>query len=226
MKHECSIVRDLLPLYAEDMVSPDTKAFLKEHLSVCEPCRREFSQMQQPEAVSFPMPVTGEAVPLQILNRKWKRKNFAIALLLLLSAVLIGGYLLILCHRPFEVAVPSRSEDILVTTWIEPWEEACGNQRFRIHFEHRNGKALQLSREDTYATDASGHHIPTGYTIEVRETLWDLFGSAEYQHSLGMAYACEEETLPEGFDFTITVIYKDKTVTYSMASEGLFTAQN
>ena len=32
MKNECSIVCDLLPLYAEDMVSEDTAEFVKEQI--------------------------------------------------------------------------------------------------------------------------------------------------------------------------------------------------
>ena len=39
MKHECSIVRDLLPLYAEGMLSEDSAAFVREHLETCEDCR-------------------------------------------------------------------------------------------------------------------------------------------------------------------------------------------
>ena len=43
MTNECSIVRDLLPLYAENMVSPDTSAFVEGHLDTCEACRRAVS---------------------------------------------------------------------------------------------------------------------------------------------------------------------------------------
>ena len=32
MKKECSVVRDVLPLYLEHMVSEGTTVFLKEHL--------------------------------------------------------------------------------------------------------------------------------------------------------------------------------------------------
>ena len=32
MKNECNIVRDILPLYVEDMVSEETAKFVKEHL--------------------------------------------------------------------------------------------------------------------------------------------------------------------------------------------------
>ena len=31
MENRCNIIRDILPLYIEDMVSPDTTAFLEEH---------------------------------------------------------------------------------------------------------------------------------------------------------------------------------------------------
>lgn len=48
MKKECSIVRDLLPLYIEDMVSENTAAFVGEHLKTCPSCQREYANMQTP----------------------------------------------------------------------------------------------------------------------------------------------------------------------------------
>ena len=35
MKNECKIVRDVLPLYLEDMVSEETADFVKEHIAKC-----------------------------------------------------------------------------------------------------------------------------------------------------------------------------------------------
>ena len=48
MKKECSIVRDLLPLYTEKMVSDDTAEFVASHLSNCPECNEIFSSMQEP----------------------------------------------------------------------------------------------------------------------------------------------------------------------------------
>ncbi len=48
MKNECSIVRDILPLYAENMVSEDTADFVKEHLKNCAACRTELEKMREP----------------------------------------------------------------------------------------------------------------------------------------------------------------------------------
>ena len=41
MKNECNIVRDILPLYVEDMVSEETEKFVKEHLAECKNCRED-----------------------------------------------------------------------------------------------------------------------------------------------------------------------------------------
>ncbi|MCM1047242.1 MAG: zf-HC2 domain-containing protein [Clostridiales bacterium] len=41
MKKECSIVRDVLPLYFEKMVSEDTAAFVREHIENCSDCAAE-----------------------------------------------------------------------------------------------------------------------------------------------------------------------------------------
>ena len=46
MKHECSIVRDLLPLYVESMVSEETAAFVKEHLAECQNCTEAYEAMK------------------------------------------------------------------------------------------------------------------------------------------------------------------------------------
>lgn len=46
MKHECSLVRDVLPLYLEKMVSDDTAEFVKEHLETCPACAAELASME------------------------------------------------------------------------------------------------------------------------------------------------------------------------------------
>ena len=39
MSKECDIVRDLLPLYADDVVSDTSREIIEEHLSDCPDCR-------------------------------------------------------------------------------------------------------------------------------------------------------------------------------------------
>ena len=46
MKNDCKIIKDLLPLYAEDMVSEETAQYIDEHLKDCEECRTELESLK------------------------------------------------------------------------------------------------------------------------------------------------------------------------------------
>ena len=48
MNNKCNLIRDILPLYVEDMVSMDTREFVSEHLEHCETCRAELEHMRKP----------------------------------------------------------------------------------------------------------------------------------------------------------------------------------
>lgn len=89
MNNECSIVRDLLPLYTEDMVSEETAAFVRGHLTHCEACRAEHARMSEPASPPESAAEGGE-VPLTAFRRRWiRRKRRMIGLTALLTAVLV-----------------------------------------------------------------------------------------------------------------------------------------
>ena len=46
MRNECNIIKDLLPLYVENMVCEDTIYFIEEHISTCEKCRNKLKSME------------------------------------------------------------------------------------------------------------------------------------------------------------------------------------
>ena len=46
-KYECSIVKDLLPLYVEDMVSAETARYVSEHLKGCPVCKAELAKSER-----------------------------------------------------------------------------------------------------------------------------------------------------------------------------------
>ena len=47
MKISCDVIRDLLPLYVEDMLSNDSKNIVDEHIEQCESCRDELKNYQE-----------------------------------------------------------------------------------------------------------------------------------------------------------------------------------
>jgi len=47
MKISCNIIRDLLPLYAEDLASEDTRALVDNHLCDCESCTEFLKEIKK-----------------------------------------------------------------------------------------------------------------------------------------------------------------------------------
>ncbi len=47
MTNECNLVRDLLALYAEGLLSAESSEFVKEHLQTCKACRAELAELEK-----------------------------------------------------------------------------------------------------------------------------------------------------------------------------------
>lgn len=90
MINECSIIRDLLPLYAEKMVSSDTADFVEEHLKGCEACRKEYEKTKEPQRASE----APAAAPLFKLRRKMKFKKIQTVALtaVFVTALLVSAF--------------------------------------------------------------------------------------------------------------------------------------
>lgn len=80
MKNECSVIRDLLPLYLEGMVSEDTAAYIKEHLENCPECTAELDAISQSTEIDcvYDNKNNGDnedALALKTVKKKIKRKR-------------------------------------------------------------------------------------------------------------------------------------------------------
>ena len=97
MKNKCNIIRDILPLYVEDMVSADTSAFVEEHLEKCAECRAELENMKKSNGLEKNnVSVEDEVMPLKVFKKKWYRQlNLIMTVCVLATAFItgIGAYL-------------------------------------------------------------------------------------------------------------------------------------
>ena len=97
MKNKCNIIRDILPLYVEDMVSADTSAFVEEHLEKCAECRAELEDMKKSNGLEKNnVSVEDEFMPLKAFKKKWYRQlNLIMTVCVLATAFItgIGAYL-------------------------------------------------------------------------------------------------------------------------------------
>ena len=105
MKHECDIVRDLLPLYAEKLGSEATTELVKEHLKGCPACRVELEKLREPVPAAPEIDVDAE--PLRRLKKALLRKK--VQTVLCTSAVLLALLLSILSFLTAPARLPASS---------------------------------------------------------------------------------------------------------------------
>ena len=73
MSISCEIIRDLLPLYLDDVCSNDSKTAVTEHIAACEKCKAELQAMQKDILISKTAQNITEAEAVMNLSKKWKK---------------------------------------------------------------------------------------------------------------------------------------------------------
>lgn len=86
----CSVIKDLLPLYADGVVSEDTRRIVAEHLENCADCRKIYESMTSQVAIPIE-----SAKPLKNFKQSWKKKKIVIALtsVIITLTIICSGYL-------------------------------------------------------------------------------------------------------------------------------------
>lgn len=90
----CNIVKDLLPLYLEELCSEDSRSYVEAHLAQCESCRNSCSLLKRTD-------LTADATETQEINAFKKLKSYfsgqmSISYLLFLAVLCIGIFILLL----------------------------------------------------------------------------------------------------------------------------------
>ena len=94
MKTECSVVRDLLPLYVEDMVSEETAQFVLDHLNVCADCKAEYGALMSDSPLTNIEKKsdinTEQAKSFKTTMRRMNRQFYSLAYAALIFLIFLG----------------------------------------------------------------------------------------------------------------------------------------
>ncbi len=197
MSKECSIVRDLLPLYIEDMVSADTGEFVKEHLGGCEACRAEWEGMKrsqtqekgQKEANGKESPndkadaaVGDEVAPLVSIQRKLRKQKGKTILCtgLFLVALFVSAFacLSIPVYFPYEAELFTIKDN--------------GDESITITFDERVTDYLLVTDAYNCAEEGITEGMGT-YQISAWTSLWDTWFSKRGVQSVTIQKGVTEE---------------------------------
>lgn len=93
MKTKCNVIRDLLPLYAENLTSEESNNLISEHLQNCEDCRNGYEKIT--EKMELPTNID------DINNLKKARRKDRINLIIGITATILFFSLVFVLVKPY-----------------------------------------------------------------------------------------------------------------------------
>lgn len=125
---KCHIIQDLLPLFAEQLTSPETDAAIRAHLESCEACAQQYAETltQSNAAITAPEDIT----PLKSVKKRGKRNTLLTAAAAAVAAVLLAFQFYLFCLRGFQL----RSEQIEmhISTYWDLYDENAATKLKRF----------------------------------------------------------------------------------------------
>lgn len=203
MNITCDIIRDLLPLYVEDMVSADSKKMVDEHLCTCDPCMKQLGIMKK--AQTMPMDVKVESLE-RVENSIRRRRILAVMTALLFVATMLMSGALFLDAKIYLTA--EQAVDSV---------EALEDGSIRIHWTDDFSIAgiSNLGSEDKYSDEPTGN---TGIIV------WAPLSNLLFQKGI-VSYEEMMEQLPENIRDSYPISKADYNA-YTYQLEGGASSQN
>lgn len=163
MNISCEIIRDLLPLYVDEVCSDDSRNLVENHLQGCEGCKTELNYMkgdlpQQKE-------IAEETKTVKAMQNAWKKsKKITIE-----KIVILGIMLFVLCVILFypDMPMPVFEKDLEV-------RNVCQLEDGTVYFEWEmtNG-TLAAGRHRTYREkDGACYFVPLRAVVEAHMRYW------------------------------------------------------
>lgn len=87
---KCEVIKDLLPLYIDNICSGESRRMVSEHLESCNECKTMYENICNPVEQSLSGPELYSKQALKVINRKWRMKKISIMCVsIMLTAIVI-----------------------------------------------------------------------------------------------------------------------------------------
>ena len=110
MDISCDIIRDLLPLYAEDMVSGDSRKLVDDHLCGCDACTKVLGGIQKAAAI----PVVSAPESLLKVKKEIRRRRILSIVAALLTLITLASFVVTYLFVPFQLTKDQALDDFYV----------------------------------------------------------------------------------------------------------------
>ncbi|MBE5966115.1 MAG: zf-HC2 domain-containing protein [Lachnospiraceae bacterium] len=110
MKITCNVIKDLLPLYVENIASDDTRILVEEHINSCNSCKKELDKFNKANDIFIDM----KLLPIKKVQATLRKKKYLTilfsAILTLLVLIIVIGYLTAPEYIPYSESAVSITE--------------------------------------------------------------------------------------------------------------------
>lgn len=144
MKLSCDIIRDLLPLYAEDMVSQDSKKLVDDHLCGCDECTRQLGIMKK----ASKLPIEVETKSLQRIENTIRRRRVLSVLTTVMLVITLALSVTLLLDARIYLTAAQAVESV----------EALEDGSLRIHTADVVSGTGSLGDGNPYSSEPSGNY--------------------------------------------------------------------
>ena len=168
MTYPCGIIRDLLPLYIDDVCNEESKQAVENHLSECEKCRNYYKSMKSTEG--FVAKENDNSEDMKMANNlknvkskiNKKIRNIVLGAVAAMVFVIVGVTLL------FNVALKEVSpDDVIVSANVYSFEELIENSASNVP----NSESVTIYSDDSDNSQKIEVRIPEIGEITVTEDM-------------------------------------------------------
>jgi len=151
MSNNCDMIKDLLPLYADDVCSDESRKTVEEHIKECADCRTELEKLRKSVTVS----PKNDGEVLKRIKRRLRIEKLAVGLISVLAicgALIIGLVYLINSDTSMDMEKYDILNNVSVTehdnaVWLNIKDSAV--EFFRVHptLSDTNGKYMGYDKD-------------------------------------------------------------------------------
>lgn len=188
MDISCDIIRDLLPLYAEDLVSEDSRKLVDEHLCTCDPCTKQLGILKKATQI----PIEVETSSLKRVEYTIRRRKTLTVTAALMTAISLIMTVITFLFTPYALTAEEAIEGVELREDggfaidyasgingtagqavfdVDNWGMICHTNRYDWYLAKQQDKLIEgMSREELEAYVAEKYNEE-----ECTQKYWDRF---------------------------------------------------
>ena len=160
-KENCSLIKDLLPLYIDDLCSNESAEIIKNHLEICSSCKKEYEQLTNQPVIKIENDNSTELIKGvgNMFKKDKKRAIIKTISIFLIILTLLGAFAFLKVPLMIYKIEFDKGRYSGISETCETWESGekaksnYGNEYFDLYIDKKLGNYEAKKAEKTYILD-------------------------------------------------------------------------